>query len=129
MTCMKRRRREGRKSEREKYRRKGEKKKEKRKGGKKNSSQSLETEEDSANAGACNNTHVSPSAILSGPKCSFVRPGTSCSRRIEMNGSRSPDQVSAQAGYDFPDPGPGASGPLGCFSVSGRMAAGAGREI
>jgi hypothetical protein len=58
MTCMKRRGREGRKSEREKYRRKGEKKKEKRKGGKKNSSQSLETEEDSANAGACNNTHV-----------------------------------------------------------------------
>jgi hypothetical protein len=58
---------------------------------------------------------------------SFVRSETSRSRWFEMDGSRSLDRVSAQAGRDFPDPGPGcglererAGGPV---SVSGRMAA------
>jgi hypothetical protein len=37
----------------------------------------------------------------------FVRPETSRSRQIEMDGSRSPDQVSTQAGRSFPGPGPG----------------------
>jgi hypothetical protein len=38
----------------------------------------------------------------------FVRSEISRSRRIEMDGSRTPDRVSAQAGRSFPGPG------LGC---------------
>jgi hypothetical protein len=38
----------------------------------------------------------------------FVQPEISRSRRIEMDGSRTPDQVSAQAGRSFLGPG------LGC---------------
>jgi hypothetical protein len=38
----------------------------------------------------------------------FVQPETSRNRRIEMDGSQSPDRVSAQAGRSFPGPG------LGC---------------
>jgi hypothetical protein len=37
----------------------------------------------------------------------FVRPEISCSRRIEMDGSRTLDRVSAQAGRSFPGPDPG----------------------
>jgi hypothetical protein len=43
-----------------------------------------------------------------GARAGFVRPGTSRSRRIEMDGSRSPDRDSAQAGRVFPGLG------LGC---------------
>jgi hypothetical protein len=39
----------------------------------------------------------------------FVRPKISRSRRIEMDGSRTLDRVSAQAGRSFPGPGPGCS--------------------
>jgi hypothetical protein len=51
----------------------------------------------------------------------FVRPETSRSRWIEMDGSRSPDRVSAQAGRDFPGPGPG------CGLERGTRGARAGR--
>jgi hypothetical protein len=37
----------------------------------------------------------------------FVQPETSRNHRIEMDGSQSPDRVSAQAGRSFPGPGPG----------------------
>jgi hypothetical protein len=41
------------------------------------------------------------------PERGFVQPETSRSRWIEMNGSQSPNRDSAQAGRDFPGPGPG----------------------
>jgi hypothetical protein len=53
----------------------------------------------------------------------FVRPKTARDRRIEMNGSRSPDRLSAQAGFHFPGPGPG------CGLERGTRGARAGRGL
>jgi hypothetical protein len=57
----------------------------------------------------------------------FIRLETSRSHRIEMDDSRSPDQVSAQAGRSFPGPGSGYGleheRDGGLISVSGRMVA------
>jgi hypothetical protein len=68
--------------------------------------------------------------LREGVERGFIRPETSRSRWIEMDGSRSPDRVSAQAGRNFPGPscGPGVGRAEreragGSVSVSGRTAA------